>query len=71
MTVQTRYVLAIAAIATIGAAALAPTSASAHGGKRFWHGHWRVAPIVVVDDDDCGWKWYRKRGYWYKVWSCD
>jgi hypothetical protein len=34
-----KSIIALAAIATLGAAALAPTSASAWGFKGGWHGH--------------------------------
>jgi hypothetical protein len=45
-----KIILALATTATLGAAALAPTSASAHwgGGWGGWHGGWRFHPFVRV-----------------------
>jgi hypothetical protein len=46
-----KTMLALAATAAIGAAALAPTSASAHWGGWGWHGgwhHWGYHPFVRV-----------------------
>lgn len=52
-----KSMLALAAVATVGAAALAPTSASAWGFKHHhhfhgWHG-WGWGPSIVVNAPDC------------------
>jgi hypothetical protein len=45
-----KMILAISAAAALGAAALAPTSASAWGYHPYWHGYWHgwYGPRVVV-----------------------
>jgi len=45
-----KTILALIASATIGAAALAPTSASAWGGYPYWHGggYWHHGPYYGV-----------------------
>jgi hypothetical protein len=46
-----KTILALAACATIGAAALAPTAASAHwngGWHGGWHGHYGYRPAIRV-----------------------
>ena len=50
-----KTILALATTATLGAAALAPTSASAHSGGGGWHGGWGFHPFVRVyaGNDGC------------------
>jgi hypothetical protein len=43
-----KMILALAASATLGATALAPTSASAYWGGHAWHGGWGYHPFVRV-----------------------
>lgn len=54
-----KFILALAAIASIGAASFGSTSeASAHGWYGRYHSHY-FAPVVVVRP------FYAKRHYWY------
>ena len=53
-----KLTLALGATVAIGAAALIPTSASAHGGHGHFHGHWGygwgvgiVAPAAYIASD--------------------
>jgi hypothetical protein len=67
-----KTILAIATVAVVGTAALAPTSALAWKGKHHHHGGWGFGTVIVVADDDCGWQWFRnRRGYLVKRYVCD
>jgi hypothetical protein len=71
-----KTILTIATVAAVGAAALVPTSQAFAGGgkwkgKHWHHGHFGFHIVVGAYDDDCGWKWFRKYGRWYKVYVCD
>jgi hypothetical protein len=48
-----KSLIALAAIATLSAAALAPTSASAWGKHHHWHGGWGFGLIDVAPVSDC------------------
>ncbi len=69
-----KTIFAIAAVAAVGAAVLAPTAAFAGKGKHHHHGHGFGGGVFIatVVDSDCGWQWVQnRRGYLVKVWSCD
>lgn len=68
-----KTIFAIAAVATIGAAALVPTEAAAKG-KGHYFGRYAIGTAIVLSTTavvaSCyQWRWYR--GVYQKMWVCD
>jgi hypothetical protein len=69
-----KSIIALAAVATIGAAALTPTEAAAKGKYKFYAGRWIVGTAIIVSTAAvasscwrCGWY----RGAYVRWWVCD